>query len=179
MIIKDGVTINNPIKYENYLWGNVFMSNMVAVSIYGIGFMLILKFSLFIALTYLVYIMALEYRLLRHHCVNCYYWGKRCGFGKGTISSFLFKKGDSSSFCNKKMQWRDMLPDLLVPFTPLILGIVMIIQEFDIILLVGLILLIALSTFGNEFIRGSLTCNHCKQQELGCPAFMLFQKKEE
>ncbi|MFA0832980.1 MAG: hypothetical protein ACC609_03130 [Methanobacterium formicicum] len=39
-----------------------------------------------------------------------------------------------------------------------------------------IILIVILSLGGNAFIR-SLTCKHCKQRELGCPAAELFGEK--
>jgi hypothetical protein len=118
----------------------------------------------------------MEYRVIRYHCINCFYWGKTCGFGKGRLSSLLFKKGDSSKFCIKEMSWRDMIPDLLVLLIPLVIGIILLIIKFDLILLSALLLLLLFSSMGNSFIRGSMTCKYCKQREIGCPAEMLFNK---
>ena len=36
--------------------------------------------------------------------------------------------------------------------------------------------IVILTTIGNGFIRGTLTCKYCKQGELGCPADRLFNK---
>jgi hypothetical protein len=48
--------------------------------------------------------------------------------------------------------------------------------EFDWLILAAVILLMLLSTAGNGFIRGNLTCRYCGQKELGCPAYKLFNK---
>ena len=56
------------------------------------------------ALVYLAYVLALEYRLICYHCVNCYYWGKICGFGRGRISYRLFKQGNPQDFCHKQIR---------------------------------------------------------------------------
>jgi hypothetical protein len=75
------------------------------------------------------------------------------------------------------MSWKDMIPDLLVSLVPLIIGIVLMIIKFDFILLFASVILIVLTTSGNGFIRGNLTCKYCKQRELGCPAEKLFSKE--
>ena len=164
--------------YENYPLWIVTLSNLVSILIYISGFMITLRLVWTAAAFYLVFILALEYRLVNKHCVNCYYWGKTCGFGKGRLSSLFFKRGDPSKFCNNKMTWKDMIPDLLVSLIPLIIGIVLLIIEFEWLLIIAVVLLITLTTYGNGFIRGTLTCRFCKQRELGCPADKLFNKSK-
>jgi hypothetical protein len=163
--------------FEKFPFRIVILANLVSILIYISGLILTLRLNLFVAVFYLIFILALEYRLLSKHCVNCYYWGKRCGFGKGRISSMLFKKGDPSKFCENRMTWKAMIPDLLVSLIPLIIGIILMIISFDFITLAAVILLIALTTSGNGFIRAKLTCKFCKQREAGCPAEKLFSKK--
>jgi hypothetical protein len=163
-------------KYENFPIPVVILSNLVSLSIYGLGFIIMIRLGLIVSLLYIVYIFVFEYRLIRYHCVSCYYWGKTCGFGKGRVSSVFFKRGDPSKFCTKEMQWKDMIPDLLITLIPILTGIVLLIFKFDLILLGAIILLIVLTTAGNGFIRGQLTCRYCKQRDTGCPAFELFNK---
>lgn len=164
------------IKYENFPVRTVFISNMVSLSIYGCGFFILFRFSMILSLLYLLFILIFEIRLIGKHCINCYYWGKTCGFGKGRLSSFLFKKGIADAFCKKTMKWKDMIPDLLISFIPFIAGIVLLADEFDYQILISLLILIALTTAGNGFVRGSLTCRCCKQKDLGCPADRLFNR---
>jgi len=164
--------------YENYPAWIVVLSNLVSLSIYSLGFLIIYRLGLVFAILYLVYIMIFELRLIGSHCTHCFYWGKICGFGKGKISSWFFKKGDISKFCDKEFTWKDMIPDLLITVIPVVIGIILLIIEFNLILLFALLLLIILTTIGNGFIRGSLTCKYCKQRELGCPADSLFNKRE-
>ena len=165
-------------KYENYPWWIAVLSNLLSLSIYGLGFFIMLKAYWILSILYLVYIAILEFRLLKNSCIDCYYWGKTCGFGKGRISSVFFKKGDVSKFCAHEISWKDMIPDLLVPLIPFITGIVLLIIEFNVLFLLALILLAFLTTAGNGFIRTKLTCRYCKQKESGCPADMLFNKNK-
>jgi hypothetical protein len=165
-------------RYENYPVWIVILSNLLSVVIYGLGFFIMFSVGFIVAILYLLFVIAMEFRVIRYHCVNCFYWGKTCGFGKGRISSWFFKKGDVLKFCTKDMTWKDMIPDILVSLIPLVTGIILLILKFDLILLFAMLLLVFLSTTGNGFIRGKLTCNYCKQRNLGCPAEQLFNKKD-
>lgn len=170
--------MNKTANYENYPAWNVILSNLVSLGIYGLGLLIIYRLGLVFAILYLVYILLFELRLIGSHCTNCFYWGKVCGFGKGKISSWFFRKGDISKFCEKEFNWKDMIPDLLITMIPLTIGIILLIIKFNLLLLFALLLLILLTTVGNGYVRGSLTCKFCKQKELGCPADVLFTKKK-
>lgn len=165
--------------YESYPIRTVILSNLVSLAIYFLGIVIVAQTWWILSVFYLVFIFALELRLIRNHCTCCYYWGKTCGFGKGRVSALFFKKGDISKFCNNSISWKDMIPDLLITVFPLIAGIISLILKFNIFILLALCLMIALTTVGNAYIRGSLTCTFCKQKELGCPAERLFNKGKE
>jgi hypothetical protein len=162
--------------FENYPLGIVLLSNLVSLSIYGLGFFIIQKSGWIYANLYLLYILIIEFRVIRNHCAKCYYWGKTCCFGKGRISAWIFKRGDPAKFCNKEMSWKDLIPDTLISLIPFVTGIVLIIIKFDFILLSALCLLVLLTTMGNGFIRGTFACKYCKQREIGCPAELFFNK---
>ena len=164
------------VTYHHFPFRTVFLSNAVSLSIYTLGFIMLFKLGLLYSLLFLAYLAVLEYRLLRYHCTNCWYWGKSCGFGKGRLSALFFKKGNPSKFCSRSFTWQDMIPDILVTLIPMITGIILLIIRFDIFILSALILLALLTTSGNSYIRGKLTCRHCKQKELGCPAAELFRQ---
>lgn len=164
-------------KFEKFPLKIVLLSNLHSLLIYILSILIIYRLGIVFSAFYLLFILLFEFRLIKYNCVNCFYWGKICGFGKGRLSSFFFKKGDASKFCMKEMTWKDMIPDLLILLIPLIIGIVLIILNFNYILLIEFFGLIVLSTAGNAFIRGSLTCKYCKQKDLGCPADALFNKK--
>ena len=164
--------------YENFPAGIIFLANAVSILLYACGLFICYQSHWLVAVFYLLYISLMEFRLLGKHCINCYYYGKFCGFGKGWFSARLFKKGDISQFCAKEFGWKDMIPDMLVAIIPLILGVVLLIIDFDPLILGGLIIIILLTTAGNSYVRGSLTCKYCKQREYGCPAEKLFEKKE-
>jgi len=162
--------------YENYPTRIVFISTLLSVFIYLIGAYIIYQTGIVWLIIYLCYLIFLEIRLLKKSCIDCYYFGKTCAFGKGRISCLFFRKGDSKRFSQKKASWKDILPDLIAALVPAIICIFLLFINFNILLLSLLILLIVLGSFGNGFVRGKLACKYCKQRELGCPAEQLFQK---
>jgi hypothetical protein len=161
--------------YENYPYWIIIVSNLLTLSIYTIGITIIKPLGIIWLLIYLAYIVFLEIRLLRKSCVNCYYYGKRCAFGKGKLSSLFFKKGKGFT---GNFTWKDLIPDMLVAIIPVIIGIVRLIMDFNWILLLFVILLFLLVSKGNEFVRGSLACKYCKQREINCPADKMFNKEK-
>ncbi|MFW5656622.1 MAG: hypothetical protein ACOC31_01555 [Bacteroidota bacterium] len=162
--------------YENYPLKIVLIANLSSLLIYTVGFYVLFKVHWIWALAYLAYVFFLEFRLLGTGCINCYYYNKRCAFGKGKISALFFKKANNQLFCEKSLTWKDMIPDLLVSLIPFLAGIVLLIWNFSLILFVLLAILVLLSTIGNGFIRGKLACKNCIQRDLGCPADQLFNK---
>ena len=170
--------MENNKRYENYPAWIVFLSSMVSLGIVAAGFLIFLKIHLFAAVGYGTYFLFLQFRLIRFHCTDCYYFGRTCAFGQGRVSALFFKKGNSSNFCNHTMTWKDMTLDILISLLPFITGIILMVIEFDYVLLAATILILLLTTFGNNFIRGKLACRYCKQRDLGCPAEALFNKNK-
>jgi hypothetical protein len=169
--------MNNSENFENYPFWIVAVSNSPSILIYIFGIIIMAQLGWAAAILYVVYFIILEFRVLKNSCVNCYYWGKICAFGKGIISSQFFKKGLILHFCSNELTWQDLIPDLLIPAIPFLTGIILIFVDFKFITLIAMALIAFLSTKGNEYVRGKLACFYCRQRELGCPAFELFNKK--
>jgi hypothetical protein len=165
--------------YESYPGSTILFANLASIVSYASGLIIFLYIGWLSTFIYLALIIAMEYRLLSSHCVNCYYFGKACGFGKGKLSALFFRKGDPAKFCEKDINWKDMLPELVVSLLPIAAAVVLLIIEFNTILLILVLLIILISTAGNSFIRGRLTCRYCKQREIGCPAQKLFQGHQQ
>jgi hypothetical protein len=164
--------------YENYPGCILFVSNFVSIAIYLIGAFIISQIGLIWLVLYLLYIVWLEIRVMKGSCINCYYYGKYCAFGKGKISSFFFKKGNPKAFLKRNITWKDILPDFLASIIPFIAGIILLIFNFNWLLLILIVLLGILTSAGNSFVRGSLACKFCKQRKIGCPAEQLFNKRK-
>jgi len=166
-----------PAGYEQYPTGIVIASNLLSFFMYLIGAFLLYQVGLVWIILYILFIIVFEFRLLDRHCTDCYYYGKTCAFGKGRLSCLIFPKGTPERFLQKKITWKDIIPDFLVFIVPVIAGIFLLLNEFQWIILFLVIVLLILGFIGNAFVRGQLACKYCKQKEIGCPAVQLFEKK--
>lgn len=162
--------------YENFPGWMVILSNFVAISIYATGAYILAGFGVFVSILYLLYCLWVEIGILRKSCVDCYYYGKMCGVGKGKLCSMFFKKGDPKLFIEKEITWSAVLPDFMIIIFPMVGGIILLVRDFSLFLLAIMVLLLLLFSGGNAVIRGSLMCKYCKQREIGCPADRLFNK---
>jgi hypothetical protein len=164
--------------YESFPIWIVLLSNLVAISIYAIGAYILAGFRVLFSVLYLLYCLWIEIRVLRGSCVDCYYYDKVCGFGKGKLCSSLFKKGDPKRFVEKEFIWSKILPDFMAFIFPIVGGIMLLVIAFTWLLVVMLAILAILSFGGNAVIRGTFACKYCKQKEIGCPAEKLFKEEE-
>jgi hypothetical protein len=170
--------MQGPACFEKYPVTTVIASNLVSVLLWVIGAFILSRIHLFWAALYVIFVLALEYRLMSGHCTGCYYYGKTCAFGKGRLSALLFQRGSPDAFVQLKISWKDIVPDFLVFLVPVIAGIVLLVQQFSWTILLLVIILLLLGFAGNAFVRGQLACRFCKQREVGCPAEQLFEKRQ-
>ena len=162
--------------YENFpLWISL-LSWSLSLSIYALGSYIFWVLYSPLTIGYIIYFFWIEFRILKVSCVNCYYYGKYCGLGRGKLCAMLFKKGNPESFIEKEIAWKDLIPDFMVLIFPLVGGIIILIRDFTWLILVLMVVLVMLSMGGTALIRGSFACKYCKQKELGCPAEHLFNK---
>jgi hypothetical protein len=163
--------------YENFPVWMPLMSNLLSFSIYAIGALILTGYGVVLPIIYLMFCVGVEFRIMKKSCVNCYYYGKDCGIGKGRICSLLFKKGDPAKFAERTISKSDLVPDFLVAIFPLGGGIVLLMRNFSIGLTALVALLALLVTVGNFLVRTSFACKYCKQREIGCPAEKLFSRQ--
>jgi hypothetical protein len=171
--------MQGPDCFENYPAATVIASNFLSFLIYGIGVYILYRFGLIWVIGYVLFVLFLEFRLLGGHCVDCYYYGRTCAFGKGYLSSLFFPRGRPEQFSRMKITWKDIIPDFLVFLIPVLAGILLLLQEFTWTVLILIIALFLLGFLGNALVRGQLACRYCKQREIGCPAERLFDKTKE
>lgn len=162
--------------YENFPIWIPLLSCVLSVAIYTLGAFIFYQLTFLLTIFYLLFCLWIEFRILQKSCVNCYYYGKICGLGRGKLCPVFFKKGNPEKFQETEISWKDLIPDFLVLIFPLVGGIIALIMDFTWLVLVLMIVLAVLSLCGNAIIRGSLACKYCKQKELGCPAEQLFNK---
>jgi hypothetical protein len=163
--------------YENYPIWMVAVTTIFSLAIYLLGAYVMYQLGLIWLAAYLVYIFLLEIRLIKGHCVDCYYYGKYCAFGRGKLACLFFKKR-KKTFGDMKVTWLSIVPDLFASIAPIIAGIWLLIVRFDWAIVGAIVLLFLLMSVGNAFVRGSIACKYCKQRQLGCPAEQLFAKKK-
>ena len=89
----------------------------------------------------------------------------------------MFKKDDPQRFVNRKVTFKDLLPDLMVTIISIIGGIVLLMTSCSWLILVLMLVLLFLASGGNAIIRGKFACKYCKQREIGCPAQMFFERR--
>jgi hypothetical protein len=168
--------MQEPECYENFPVQTLVISNGLSLLIYGAGAFILSQISILYVIGYIFVIFLLEYRLVASHCVHCYYFGKRCAFGKGLICASFFQKGRPEEFNRKQITWKEIAPDFLVFLVPALAGMYLLVQEFSLIILLLIITLFLLGFAGNAVVRGRLACRFCKQREKGCPAEQLFDR---
>ena len=169
---------NNKV-YENFPVWIPLLSFALSIAIYTLGAFIFYQLSILFTILYLFFCLWIEFRILKESCVNCYYYGKICGLGRGKLSPMFFKKGNPERFAGTEFSWKDLIPDFLVLIFPLVGGIIILIMDFTWLISVLMVILVVLSLSGNALIRGSLACKYCKQRELGCPAEQLFNKSTQ
>jgi hypothetical protein len=160
--------------YDSFPIWIVILCGLATISVYAVGAYVLAGFGILVPALYLLYCLWIEVRILRGSCVNCYYYGKLCGLGRGKLCSSLFKRGNPQRFAEKQASWSDVLPDFLVFVFPIAGGIVLLVRDFTWLLVAALAILVVLYLGGNAVTRGSLACKYCKQREIGCPAEKLF-----
>jgi hypothetical protein len=162
--------------FENFPGWMVIICNAVGLTVYVIGFYLMARLGILWGVLYAAYCGWLEWRLLWGSCRYCYYFGKRCAFGKGRLCSWIFPRGAERTFCVKQISWRDVAPDFMVSLIPLGVGITLLVKGFSWLVLLLLVMLVGFGSVGTGLMRGQLACRYCRQRELGCPAEQLFSK---
>ncbi len=168
----------NPKTYETFPARMVVICNAVGLGIYAIGLFLTSRLGIAWGVLYAAYCLWMEWRLLNGSCRSCYYYGKRCGFGKGRLCAWLFARRTEPQSSTRRFTWWNVMPDFLVSLIPLGVGIALLIRSFSWFVLVAIVVLVGLGSVGTGYIRSQIACRFCKQRELGCPAEQLFGKSK-
>jgi hypothetical protein len=149
----------------------------LAWAIYALGVYVLSHLGVPVGLAYLGYCVFMEVAIVRRSCAHCYYYGKMCGLGRGRLCSLVVKRGDPSKFLRREFSFLCLIPDLLVSIIPLVGGIVALVRHFNWGVLVAMVAILVLASFGTGLVRGNLACRYCAQRELGCPAEKWFSKR--
>ena len=171
--------MKNPKIFENYPLWIVIPANILMLAVYVAGAYIMFRLSLITGILYVVYLVLLERHFFKEGCTCCFYYGKLCAFGKGIIAAIFFKRGDPEKFCERKLGFKDFIPQILVVLIPLIVGIALLFSRgFNLLILIAIIYPV-LSWFAiNPILYGKLACIHCKQGSICCPALKFFTKEK-
>ncbi len=164
--------------FENYPSRMVAISVLVTISVYALGTLVLSGLGPVIVTAYLLYCAAYEIWVMKYSCINCHYYGKLCGLGRGKISAWLFPKGNPEKFVGRTMTWKTLVPDLLIVLLPLLGGIVLLTRHLSWQLAVYMAMLVTISLGGNAFVRTRIACKYCTQRTIGCPAERFFGREE-
>ncbi len=163
--------------YEDFPARLIAAAVLVNVAIYALGLFILAGFGGVMMTLYLLFCVGNEFHIMKMSCVDCYYYGKWCAFGKGKLAALFFKQGCPSRFPEKSLSVKDLTPDMLVVIFPLVAGIALLIRGFSWGTAVALVFLLVFSSGGNYLIRSRIACASCKQRDLGCPAEQFFSKR--
>lgn len=163
--------------YEKYPQCMTSVAVLLNVTIYALGAAILAGFGVVMSTLYLLYCLGNELHVMKKSCVDCFYYGRWCAFGKGKVAPLLFKQGEPGRFISKKISWKELMPDILVLMIPLLGGIALLVQRFSWSVALMLAALLVLSLNGTYVIRSQIACKYCKQRELGCPAEQFFSRR--
>jgi hypothetical protein len=164
--------------YDNFPLWIPLLAIALSVIGYGVGAVILSGFGIIFSILYLFYCVGAELQVIIKSCKDCWYYGKVCGLGKGKVAPFFVKKGDPKMFADRDISWVHMIPDFLVLIIPLVGGVILLILEFSLLVLVLMITLFILFFGGTAFIRGAYACKYCRQKDIGCPAYAVFNKNK-
>jgi hypothetical protein len=178
---KEMDTGNNKIKidlYDNFPLWIPFIAILISIIGYILGAFILSGFGIIFSILYLFYCLGMEMMIIFRSCKDCWYYGRICGLGKGKIAPLFVKKGNAKRFVDRDISFIDLIPDFMVMIFPLIGGVILLVLDFSIVLLGLMIILFVLFFGGTAFIRGTFSCKYCRQKEIGCPAYEIFNKKK-
>ena len=164
--------------YENFPVRLVVAAVLVNVAIYALGAFILAGFGGVMMALYLFFCLGNEVHVMKMSCVDCYYYGKWCAFGKGKAAALFFKQGDPQRFLTKTISLKELTSDMLIIIFPLVGGTALLIRDFSWVVVIALGLLLTFSLGGNYLIRSRVACACCKQREIGCPAEQFFSRRK-
>ena len=163
--------------YENYPLSTVLTVILLFLLVYTAGAFVMFTLHWVTGVLFIIFILVLEFSIYKEACVGCYYYGKRCGFGRGLIAPMFFKKGSAKAF-EKDFTWKDFIPQTILVAVPVLVGVALMVSRgFMIPILIAIIYPVFNWFVVNPILFGKLTCPHCKQGTICCPALKFFGTK--
>lgn len=156
--------------YERYPWRITALCAGLTFSSYAVGTLVFYFFYGPAAWGYLALCAVTVLISLRLRCTFCYYYGRRCAFGLGKLSSLIFKKGDPSGFSRRANLVPAAILNFIVLLLPLGAAIAATAIDFSWLVPVLFFAYIMVAVVPGLVLRSSVFCRSCRQRELGCPA---------
>lgn len=166
--------------YENYPIEKVIITVAIQLLLCVAGAYIMFRLSWITGGLYIAFLIFLERSIYKEGCRYCYYYNKRCAFGRGKLAPIFFKKGNPKKFCEREIKWKDFVPMMLASLIPVIVGIALLISRgFHLLTLIAILYPIANWFVINPILYGQLACKHCKQGGKCCPALEFFSKSKK
>lgn len=166
--------------YDNYPLSIVSTIGLLFLVFYLAGAYIMFRLHVIAGALYILYILLMEYFVYKEACPHCFYYGKRCAFGRGVIAGIIHKKGDPKKFCEKEMRFKDFVPQIILLLVPIVVGIALLVSRgYHLLTLIALLYPVFNWFALNPIIYGKLACPHCKQGSMCCPALEFFGKKKK
>ncbi len=145
---------------------NLFFAIYFGLGIAGMWSLKVLEVPILSVLYAIFLITMLIFVLRKHLCTNCYYYGKRCSTAWGKLAALMFEKNSGNYELGVKLAgvtWGVAIG------LPIIVMIAILIFNFDVHLLVILVLFVVLTPLNLMMHKHS--CVRCKMRNI-CPASM-------
>ena len=156
--------------YERYPWKIAALCAGLTFSSYAVGTLIFYFFYGHAAWGYLALCVVALLVSLKLRCSFCYYYGRRCAFGLGELSSRIFRGGAPSEFSRRANLVPVAVLSLIVMLLPLGAAIAAIAIDFSWLVPVLFFAYVMVGVVPGFVLRNSIFCRSCKQRELGCPA---------
>ncbi len=138
---------------------------------YALGFVIMLRIHPLSGALFLALCAGSLVACLRYRCRFCFYFGKACYVGLGKLAAVLYQPGEPRDFARAQ----NLVPAAVFSFTVLLLPMATIVAlailRFSWVNVVLLACYLLLVVFAGFAVRKSHYCDHCRQAELGCPAY--------
>jgi len=156
---------------ERYAVSRVILQNLFLLAYFGTGFVAMLPLQLsgfpIVSVLYALLLgITLLFVLRKHLCTHCYYYGKMCSTGWGSLSAVMFKKNSGNYRLGVTLAGITWMLATATPIGGTVLALVI---NFSFLSLLFLIVFILLTPINLVSHRNA--CKKCKMRFI-CPASM-------
>jgi hypothetical protein len=149
----------------------VCMSIFIMLLSYSLGALSFFLIAPWLAIMYGLVCVLSILAGMRFRCIYCYYYGKTCASGLGLLTGRFFKKGNANEFGDTKNLVVPGVLDIILLISPLIGLFYVLAVSYSWPYLLLLIMYLLVAVFLGFISKKRMTCRHCKQGQLGCPAY--------